>query len=731
MNAYKPRSYQQACLNNLRKAREEGKRKALVVMASGLGKTLTGAFDIQEFFQSEPNGRILVLCHSEAILSQTKEVFKRYFGDGYSYGMYNGKEKATHRTDFLFANLQSVNLHKDDFDPEEFCFIIVDEAHHSPAETYRKAIEYFKPEFLLGLTATPDRMDDADLSEIFGRTVYEYDLVEAIWDGWLSEVDYRLMLDEFEKIETLLDSGESVSMTQLNREFFAPKRDEEIIRLIREKTADKDNPTMVIFCQTIEYADRIADLMGDAVVIHSKLSDADRNQRLEDFRTGKIKTVCAVDILNEGIDVPRTDVIVFLRATQSKIVFSQQLGRGLRLAEGKGKVLVLDFVATAERLDMIFQFEREFQSSIGRYAKSKSKTTHDYFTLNIDTPKFRERKVDIIASIERAKSRFLRHTDDELLEMLKVKARELGRAPMRLEIDDDPNMPDSRVYARRFGSYTDALRLAGIRPTVWGKVSNEDLLELLSLKAQALGRTPTVRDVKADPDMPSEALYKRRFGSFNMALELAGLNPNQIKWAKISDEELLNLLKKKAETLGRTPTREEIDNDPNMPSSYTYAKRFGNPSKAFKLAGVRVSDKQRWVNESDDDLLKLLARKAEELGRVPTVKDLKNDPNMPDAGVYRKRFGNFSRALRLAGLVPHFQNDLSDEEMLELLRIKAQELGRTPLGRDMDSDPRMPNSRRYTKRFGSFARALELAGLEPNNYQKKRSPKKGGKRASG
>ena len=402
MNAYKPRSYQQGCLNNLRAARRAGKKKALIVMASGLGKTLTGVFDIKQLFAAQPNGRVLVLCHSEAILSQTKEVFKRNFGECYSYGMYNGNQKAPHRTDFLFANLQSMNLHRGDFAPEEFDFIVVDEAHHSPAETYRGAIEYFRPQFLLGMTATPERMDDASLGDIFGETVFEYRLVDAVRDGWLSKVKYRVKTDELQNLGAILDSGEKFSLSRLNREIFVPKRDEEIVRVIREEVKSKENPTMVIFCQSIAHAEKFAELMGDATVIHSRMSAAERAQKLAGYRAGTIKTVCAVDILNEGIDVPRTDVIVFLRVTQSRIVFTQQLGRGLRRAKGKGEVLVLDFVSTVDRLDMLFQFRREFKSSTGRYPRNGVKEPDEYFTLEMDTPTFQEREADILALIEQA-----------------------------------------------------------------------------------------------------------------------------------------------------------------------------------------------------------------------------------------------------------------------------------------------------------------------------------------
>lgn len=228
MSKFKPKEYQSECVAKIQEARNGGKSKALVVMAPGLGKTLTCAFDLQGYFTTHPDGHVLVLCHSEAILSQTKNVFKSVFGDEYSYGMYNGKEKASRRSDFLFANLQSVNLHLEEFNPDGYDYVVVDEAHHAPAETYKKAIEHFNPEFLLGMTATPDRMDGADLEGIFGETVYERDIVDAVQNGWLSGVDYRLELDEIHNLDDFLEKN-IITLSQLNRELFIPKRDEEII----------------------------------------------------------------------------------------------------------------------------------------------------------------------------------------------------------------------------------------------------------------------------------------------------------------------------------------------------------------------------------------------------------------------------------------------------------------------------------------------------------------------
>ena len=678
MNAeIKPRIYQKACLDALKNARASGKTRALIVMASGLGKTLTGIFDIQEYLANVPNGRILVLCHSAAILTQTRDAFKEIFGDEYSYGMYNGFEKAPHRTDFLFANLQSVNRHRKDFAPDEFCYVIVDEAHHSPAETYCKAIQHFAPQFLLGMTATPERMDDADISTIFGDTVFEYRLESAIKDGWLSDVEYHVKTDEIQNLEAYLDSEEKISLAQLNREVFVPKRDEEIIRIIREEVSKKDDPTTVIFCQSIAHAEKFAELMGDAAVIHSELEDSIIAERLEKFRSGDIKTVCAVDMLNEGIDVPRTDAIVFLRVTQSKIVFTQQLGRGLRRTDKKDKVLVLDFVSTADRLDMLFQFEREFKSSVGQYPNRKPTEKQDFFTLNIDAPVFRDREVDIIALIERARkdSRLIFASNEEMLQMLVDLGKKLGRIPTMKDIANEPSIPSTETYRSRFGSTDKALELAGFTvKRIHHKRfdSKEEMLQAIKQKAQELGKTPGRRDLTSDSTMPSIQHIIREFGSLNNAIASAGLSLNKFV-VDLSDEEMLKKLRDKGMVLGRAPTMAEVENDSNLPNCSSYEKRFGSYNKAVIRAGLKPNDRHFSINcrnrirerLSDEDLLLLLVNLAKRLGRTPTTVDVINDPDIPSYSVYLRRFNSYNEALIRAGLKPNIYRKKRSEKASE------------------------------------------------------------------
>ena len=656
-------------------------------MASGLGKTLTSAFDVREFLEKHPSSHILVLCHSANILGQTREIFRTFFGDEYSYGMFNGAEKAVDKTDFLFANLQSVNLHKDAFEPDEYAYIIVDEAHHSPARTYRQAIEHFKPEFLLGLTATPERMDDADLTEIFGETVFEYRMEDAIKDGWLASIDYHVKTDELSKLAEILDSNKKLTLSQLNREIFVPKRDEEIVRIIQEEIKAKDNPTTVIFCQTIEHADKIAELMN-AVVIHSNLSLEEREHRLEGFRTGKIKTVCAVDILNEGIDVPRTDVIVFLRVTQSKIVFIQQLGRGLRLAEGKDNVLVLDFVAAADRLEMLFQLENEFQEATERYPRGKN-AEREQFILDIDSTIFRDRKVDIITLIKEARSYHSRVTDEELIQDFRKECKRLERFPRH----DEFYYHNRKTYLERFGDWRKIAELADCleywdeycRTAKGRKLSDEELLQDFHRECEDLGHFPK----KDEFHYHSSYTYLSRFKTWENISKLADCLEywdeycRTAKGRKYSDKELLQDFRKECEDLGHFPMVDEC----HYHNLYVYLRKFKNRENLAKLAGC-----EEYYNEylrtasglkiSDEELLQDFRKECEDLGRFPMV----DECHYHYFYTYLERFENREKLAELSDCTEYlkafYQTALSsyftDEELARDFRKECKDLGHFP-----------------------------------------------------
>ncbi|MBQ3348395.1 DEAD/DEAH box helicase family protein [Candidatus Saccharibacteria bacterium] len=396
----KARDYQNEALMANRLARADGTTKVTNVLASGLGKTLLAAFDIREYLSESKlaRPRILILNGNIQLLKQIEHEFReKAFGHEYSYGVFNGAEKTSHITDFLFATFDSMYAHLDEFNADEFAYVFIDEAHHAQAMTYSKVIQHFRPERMLAVTATPLRMDGKDITELCGPIVYSLELEEAIARGLTAGVDYHLCLDEIEKIQLYLESGEPVSWNKLNSEIFVPKRDEEIITTVQRGVADLKDPTTIYFCRSIRHANRIAKLLPDSTVVHSHLSEKEVARRLKKFRCGEAKTIVAVDMLNEGIDIPRTDVVVFLRSTRSWTVFLQQLGRGLRLTEGKGAVRVYDFVGTATALEKVITLEKR----VNDCARENGIEEKPNFELKINAVKFHISKVDIVQLLGR------------------------------------------------------------------------------------------------------------------------------------------------------------------------------------------------------------------------------------------------------------------------------------------------------------------------------------------
>lgn len=723
-----PRPYQVECLDAISKAVESGLRCSLVVMASGLGKTLTSAFAIEQFFAGRDFGRVLVLCHSEAILSQSKDKYKSYFGEEYSYGMFTGHEKVTRRTDFLFATFQTMKEHRKEFVKDTFAYIVVDEAHHSHAQTYFPTIKYFEPEFLLGLTATPDRLDGQDIKEIYGAPVYELDFVAAMSRGLLAECDYQLVLDDMsqEKLDECLESGERLSITQLNRTVFVPKRDEEIVRLIRQYSAEQQDPKTIIFCKTIEHARRITKMMGeDVVLVHNGQSSLTNDMALEAFRQGKIRTIVSVQMLNEGIDVPDANVIVFLRNTVSETIFYQQLGRGMRLSPGKNKVKVLDFVANCERIQAVLELKQDFDDFKLQQPVIDAKPhgagdadSREKFTLNIATPEFKIRTIDIFSLLAKACAYF--YSDETLIKDYYNKAQELGgRGPTQSEIDADPKMATAATYRNRFKTLENVAKLAGV-PYVGYYYNDEELLQKLRDKAEREGKvTLTKRDLLLDESMPNPDTYSERFHGFGNALKLADLEYSFIE--PYSDEELIELyVKKSTQTNGEATTTAEVDEDPYMPSSCTYLAHFKSWENLRKKSGLKRRTKD-WAHATDQEILDALIAKTEKDGRTPTAKDIKLDSNLPSFELIVKRFKSYDNALKLAGLTKSPRRkpirstkraELTDERLIEAAATIVR-TNRRPLTQgDLEGAASIAGYSAYRRRFGGIKAINDAVGTE-------------------
>lgn len=402
-----PFDYQIECLEAIHKARERGANKAFVVMASGLGKTITTALDVkalEQFFDRK--ARVLFLCHKNEILEQAAEAYDLVHGNERTTGLFHGGDRGGHRADFVFASLQTMAKRHRYFDQDEFDYVVVDESHHASADTFEKVIRYWRPKFLLGVTATPERIDKQNVREFFGNEVYHLPLETALVRNLLTPVDYRLMTDEISLEEILRLNGErGLNLRLLNRHIFVPKRDEEIARIIKENMTKLESPRTIIFCSSVTHAERIAKLFDGALALHSKINRRERSIRLELFRQGVVSVVTSVDVFNEGVDVPQANLIVFLRSTASPAVFLQQLGRGLRKSKNKQQVVVLDFAGNCERIRTVQKLQQavqnEWEGLCGRGMLANDRAPRQVFTLNDEGFAFSETVLKVLDIVRR------------------------------------------------------------------------------------------------------------------------------------------------------------------------------------------------------------------------------------------------------------------------------------------------------------------------------------------
>jgi superfamily II DNA or RNA helicase/diadenosine tetraphosphate (Ap4A) HIT family hydrolase/HKD family nuclease len=333
-----PRPVQREALAALEQTRLQGFRRGLVVMATGLGKTWLAAFD-----GARPQfRRVLFVAHREEILRQSLDVFRRVQPDADLGLYYAGAKQPDARV--LFAGVQTIAANLQRFAPDRFDYLVVDEFHHAAARSYRRVIDHFQPAFLLGLTATPDRMDGADLLALCSdNLVYECPLTDGIGRGDLSPFRYFGIADDVDYAPIPWRSGR-FDPDALTQAVETRERAQHALDVWRDKNAGRT----IAFCVTVSHADYMAAFFRDngvaAAAVHSGQSSSPRAGTVEQLRSGEVQIICTVDVFNEGLDVPEIETVMMLRPTESPVVFLQQLGRGLRRRDGKDALTVIDFI---------------------------------------------------------------------------------------------------------------------------------------------------------------------------------------------------------------------------------------------------------------------------------------------------------------------------------------------------------------------------------------------------
>lgn len=365
-----PYPYQQEILDNLQAERlVRGKYKNLVIAATGTGKTLISAFDYRRFCKMNPDkkNRLLFVAHREEILKQSREVFQAVLKNPNFGELFVGGNKPDN-IEYLFISVQTMASQKlyETLSDDYYDYIIVDEFHHAAAPTYQGILTHFKPQILLGLTATPERMDGKNVLEYFdGRIAAEIRLPEAIERKLLCPFQYFGVSDSVDLSEVKWTRG-GYDRTELSNIYsldraVAEKRANHIINSINKYVTDINEVHGLGFCVSVKHAQFMANYFNEkgisSISLESDSDDEVRKTAKKKLVSGQIKFIFVVDLYNEGVDIPEIDTVLFLRPTESLTVFLQQLGRGLRLSDDKECLTVLDFIGQANKK---YNFEEKF-----------------------------------------------------------------------------------------------------------------------------------------------------------------------------------------------------------------------------------------------------------------------------------------------------------------------------------------------------------------------------------
>lgn len=379
----KPFHYQKEILEKLEVERTiHNRHRNLVVAATGTGKTVISAFDYKNFRRNNKSSKLLFIAHRKEILQQAIATFRGVLKEGNDFGdlWVDGIEPRSN--EYLFVSVQTLNNRLNDLklSPDYFDFIILDEAHHGKASSYRPFLNYFKPKILLGLTATPERMDGENILEDFcNRIAAEIRLPEALNQKLLSPFQYFGITDSIDLSNVKWEKGSYVASELTNIYTRNNVRVGEIIYNLEKYTSDLNDVRAIGFCVTIEHAKFMAEkfnLAGLKAEFLTAKNSGEREKIREQFKKKEFNYLFVVDIFNEGVDIPEIDTVLFLRPTESLTVFLQQLGRGLRLADGKDCLTVLDFVGNSRSE---YDFESKFRALIGKTTTSVQKEIEDDF----------------------------------------------------------------------------------------------------------------------------------------------------------------------------------------------------------------------------------------------------------------------------------------------------------------------------------------------------------------
>lgn len=480
-----PNAMQVEALNNIEKLRSNGKTKALLISATGTGKTYLSAFDVKKV---NPK-KFLFIVHRENITKVAMKTFKSIFGESKTMGLYTGNNKDL-ETDFVFSTVQTISKHENlaQFDKTHFDYIVIDETHRAGAASYQRILEYFTPKFLLGMTATPERGDNFDIFKSFDYNIaYEIRLHKALEEEMLSPFHYYGVTDitvDGKILEEKADFNLLTSAERVNR----------IIEAAKIYGSDSGIIRGLIFCSRVEECIQLSNEFNQrgfkTIALTGDNSEEERSNainRLEsDSISEKLDYIFTRDIFNEGIDIPSVNQIIMLRPTQSAIVFVQQLGRGLRKTNNKEYLTVIDFIGNYTNSFLVpialYGDTSYNKDNLRKLMAGGSNMIPGASTINFDEIS----KKRIFEAIDSANMQLKKDLVNDYI-VLKAK---LGKVPMMMDFIEHGSR-DPFLYANYAKSYYNFV--ASQEPEVKGSL-NPDQIRLLELFSNEINNTKRVEE---------------------------------------------------------------------------------------------------------------------------------------------------------------------------------------------------------------------------------------------
>tara|TARA_R110002050_G_scaffold118625_2_gene236101 strand:- start:6099 stop:9461 length:3363 start_codon:yes stop_codon:yes gene_type:complete len=479
-----PNSMQTEALQNIENLRKEND-KALIISATGTGKTYLAAFDAKAY---NPK-KLLFVVHRLNIAKKAMETFQTIFGKSKTMGLYSGQLRELDR-DFVFSTVQTISKsnHLKQFSKDYFDYIIIDESHRSGAESYIRLIEYFNPRFLLGMTATPDRTDGNDIYSLFDHNIaYEIRLNKAMEENMLIPFHYYGVTDLSVNDEILENESDFSLLT-------ANERVNKIIEKIEFYGSDNGITRGLIFCskkiEAIELSEKFNQRGYKTVALTGDSSEEERTRAIDQLESDdleiKLDYIFTVDIFNEGIDIPKINQVIMIRPTQSAIIFIQQLGRGLRKTDEKYYLTVIDFIGNYQNnylIPIALYGDTSFNKDKLRKLISEGSTMiPGESTINFDEIT----KERIYASIDSAKMQLL---SDLKIDYNNLKSR-IGRIPMMMDfVKNDARDPFSFVlYSKSYFNFINKVDKS------FDKVINKKLTNLLELFSKEINNSKRIEE---------------------------------------------------------------------------------------------------------------------------------------------------------------------------------------------------------------------------------------------